>query len=434
MKRFFPALLSMVLLYACSKKSMDTPVKTVITLNNPVALAVDSLKLSAQISANANMEVLEAGFIWTSDTSLPTLVNTNRLSFQNPGTSFTTEIDNSYPDIHYNFRAYAKVNGDTIYSLPAQYTSPSRGSWHKLADFPGAARSFPIYFSLNGKGYICGGWNGSAALKDCWSFDPATAQWTQLPDFPGAARSAAFFFVIGNKAYCGGGSMQNPEFASGFLFSDVYSFDGTNWTQLNDFPNDEGGAGIFATYHFSSGGFGYVGGGEVSYQQPGYAIHQYDPSTDTWTPYGANPYDSLHQTGYEVGWPEWFVVADTLFVGGGIDDYFRMYSTDNFFRYDIHAKTWKYSGPIPGGKGAYGVGFENSGAGYFAHDFTYPETWKYAYTNSGSWFKPASRNPDRFYATGSFAFTIGANTYMGLGRTLTPNSPPNAVYAFTGLP
>jgi hypothetical protein len=434
MKHFIPALLSLLLLNACSKKSMETPVKTVITLNNPVALAVDSLQLSAQISAGSNIEVLEAGFIWTSDTSLPTLVNTNRLSFQNPGTSFTTEIDNSYPDIHYNFRAYAKLNGDTIYSLPAQYTSPSRGSWHKLADFPGAARSFPIYFSLNGKGYICGGWDGSAALKDCWSFDPVTAQWTQLPDFPGAARSVAFFFVIGNKAYCGGGSGQNPEFASGFLFSDVYSFDGTNWKQLNDFPHDEGGYGIFATYHFSSGGFGYVGGGEVSYQQPGYAIHQYDPSTDTWTPYGANPYDSLHQTGYEIGWPEWFVIGDTLFLGAGINDYFRMYSTDNFFRYDIHAKTWKYSGLIPGGKGAFGVGFENSGAGYFAHDFTYPETWKYAYSNSGPWFKPASRNPDRFYANGSFAFTIGANTYMGLGRTLTPNSPPNAVYAFTGLP
>jgi hypothetical protein len=435
MRHFFPAFLSVVLLYACSKKSMNSPVNTIITLDNPVALAVDSLQLSAQISANANIEVFEAGFVWTPEASLPTLVNANHLSIQNPGASFTAEIDNSYPDTHYNIRAYAKVKGDTIYSQPDQYTSPSRGSWRKLADFPGPARSFPIYFSLNGKGYVCGGWNGSAVLKDCWSFDPVTEQWTQLADFPGAARSAAFFFVIGNKAYCGGGSMQNPEFASGFLFSDVYSFDGTNWTQLNDFPNDEGGYGIFGTYHFSSGGFGYVGGGEVSYQQPGYAIHQYDPSTDTWTPYGANPYDSLHQTSYEIGWPEWFVVVDTLFVGGGIDDYFRMYPNDNFFRYDIHAKTWKYTGPLPGGnKGAYGVGFENSGAGYFAHDFTFPETWKYAYTNSGSWFKPTSRNPDRYFANGSIAFTIGANTYIGLGRTIAPVAYSTAVYAFTGLP
>jgi Kelch motif len=427
-----------VLIYSCSKKSMTAPENTVITLNNPVALPVDSLQLSAQFSANANLEIFEAGFVWAPDASLlssmPTLVNANRLSVRNPGTSFTAEIDNSYPDIQYTIRAYAIANGDTIYSQPAHYTSPPRGSWRKMADFPGAARSFPIYFSLNGKGYVCGGWNGSNALKDCWSFDPASEHWTQLADFPGAARSVAFFFVLGNKAYCGGGSMQDPEFATGFPFTDVYSFDGTHWTQLNDFPNDQGGNGIFGTYHFSNGGFGYVGGGEVSYQQPGYAIHQYDPSTDTWTPYGANPYDSLNQTSYEIGWPEWFVVGDTLFVGGGIADYFRMYSTDNFFRYDIRAKIWKYTGPIPGGKGAYGVGFENSGAGYFAHDFTYPYTWRYAYTNSGPWFKPTSRNPDRFIANGSFAFTIGTNTFIGLGRNIVTTGYSTSVYAFTGLP
>jgi hypothetical protein len=438
MKHFIPALLFVVLIYSCSKKSMTAPENTVITLNNPVALPVDSLQLSAQFSANANLEIFEAGFVWAPDASLlssmPTLVNANRLSVRNPGTSFTAEIDNSYPDIQYTIRAYAIANGDTIYSQPAHYTSPPRGSWRKMADFPGAARSFPIYFSLNGKGYVCGGWNGSNALKDCWSFDPASEHWTQLADFPGAARSVAFFFVLGNKAYCGGGSMQDPEFATGFPFTDVYSFDGTHWTQLNDFPNDQGGNGIFGTYHFSNGGFGYVGGGEVSYQQPGYAIHQYDPSTDTWTPYGANPYDSLNQTSYEIGWPEWFVVGDTLFVGGGIADYFRMYSTDNFFRYDIRAKIWKYTGPIPGGKGAYGVGFENSGAGYFAHDFTYPYTWRYAYTNSGPWFKPTSRNPDRFIANGSFAFTIGTNTFIGLGRNIVTTGYSTSVYAFTGLP
>ena len=434
MKYFISAFLTLVLFCACSKSSTDPGANSALLLNSPVVLRVDSLHLSAQFSANAHMTATEAGFVWSLDESIPTLSSAYHFSIQNPGYSFSTDLDNSYPDVHYTIRAYAKVRGDTIYSHPAQYTSPPRGNWRKLTDFPGPARSFPIYFSLNGKGYICGGWDGAAALKDCWSFDPATEQWTQLADFPGAARSAAFFFVIGDKAYCGGGSTQNPEFASGFLLSDVYSFDGTNWVQMNDFPNDEGGYGIFATYHFSSGGFGYVGGGEVSYQQSGYAIHQYDPSTDTWTPYGANPLDSLHQVLYEIGWPEWFVLGDTLFVGGGIGDYFRIEPTDNLFRFDIHAKTWKHTGWIPAGKGAYGVGFENSGTGYFAHDFSFPETWKYAYTNFGSWFKPTSHNPDRFYANGSFAFTIGATTYMGLGRTLTPISPPNGVYAFTGLP
>jgi hypothetical protein len=178
-----------------------------------------------------------------------------------------------------------------------------------------------------------------------------------------------------------------------------------------------------------------VGGGEVSYQQPGYAIHQYDPSTDSWTPYGINPYDSLNQTSYQVGWPEWFVLGDTLFVGGGIDDYFRMYSSDRFFKYDIHGKAWRNYGSLPAGKCPFGVGFENSGAGYFAYDFEYPYTWRYTYTDIGSWFKPTSRNPDRYVANGSFAFTIGAYSYIGMGRMIvTPNVYSTAVYQFSALP
>src|SRR5438045_7987523 len=81
---------------------------------------------------------------------------------------------------------------------------PATDTWTQKADFGGVARNRATGFSINGKGYIGTGWDGSFR-KDFWEYDPATNTWTLKADFGGTARYSAPGFSIGNKGYVGTG-------------------------------------------------------------------------------------------------------------------------------------------------------------------------------------------------------------------------------------
>ncbi|MDV7401522.1 hypothetical protein RZS08_59435, partial [Arthrospira platensis SPKY1] len=68
---------------------------------------------------------------------------------------------------------------------------PTTDTWEELPPFPGGIRSFPVAFSIGGKGYVAlGGVEPPTAFygNDLWEYDPATQAWTQLADFPGQGR------------------------------------------------------------------------------------------------------------------------------------------------------------------------------------------------------------------------------------------------------
>ncbi len=100
---------------------------------------------------------------------------------------------------------------------------PTSNSWSRKSDFPGTARNSFIAVSINGKGYLALGINGSTNIcqNDMWEYNPTTDNWTSKSKFPGTARYAAFATTDGSKIYILGGETTSP---SGTL-KDFYVYD-----------------------------------------------------------------------------------------------------------------------------------------------------------------------------------------------------------------
>src|SRR5690606_7173913 len=97
----------------------------------------------------------------------------------------------------------------------------SDAQWTPIAEFPGEARYSAVGFSVDGKGYVGLGYNGTNALSDFWEYDPTTDTWTDLTtSLPvDGARYGAIAFALGNHGYVGLGSTENSK-----NLSDIYKF------------------------------------------------------------------------------------------------------------------------------------------------------------------------------------------------------------------
>src|SRR5258706_74583 len=89
--------------------------------------------------------------------------------------------------------------------LTIQGSSIAQGTWTTKANFPGAGRELPAYFSMGNKAYISCGYTKSIYVNDLWCYDPSTNAWTQLANLPAAGRYGPVGFSIGNKGYVGTG-------------------------------------------------------------------------------------------------------------------------------------------------------------------------------------------------------------------------------------
>ena len=417
---------ALICLAGCTKEKdreadqlMDS--KYVMTLT-PVQLSNDAFNVTGEIINAENRPITEYGFVYSFDGSGPLVSSGSKIvvgdirngSLISSG-QFTAVWDVSVPESHYALRAYAVIGGQTYYGKTFRYTSPPRGIWKRLSDFPGSRRSFAFSFAVNGKGYVCGGWTDSVPLNDCWEYDPAGDSWTRIGDFPGWARSGGFCFVIGNTAYLGGGTSAQPNLPNSTAYRDFYSFDAATqtWKQLANIPTDLANEGIYGTYHFAWNGYGFVGGGRIGYQQIGYGITRYDPATNTWEAYSASPknyqdiyYPMFHSAG--------FVINDTLFVGTGLSGTFASTPTDDFFRFTIPTKEWNYYGPAFGGASAYNFGTVVNGFGYLGFGGT-GNVLQYQYNETGSPWKQTTFNPDHYVEYAPVSFTINNKIYVGLG-------------------
>lgn len=219
------------------------------------------------------------------------------------------------------FNQHNRTRFDDVWSFDGN-------QWTPRAAFPDA-RYHAVGFSIDGKGYAGTGYDGSDALNDFYSYDPATDTWTAIADFPGEARfgavafalggygyvglgttptgkafsdfyrydpqsntwslvstpftykkAYAFAFVIGNKAYVGGGiSNDRPT-------EDFYSFDGNTWTTLRDLNRQDEDHTYDVRRHsagaFSLGNYGYIVSGRGLTGVVA-NVWKYDPNSDTWT-------------------------------------------------------------------------------------------------------------------------------------------------------
>ncbi|MFO7576038.1 MAG: IPT/TIG domain-containing protein [Bacteroidales bacterium] len=201
---------------------------------------------------------------------------------------------------------------------------PFLDAWERIASCPGRTRVEPLGFTINGRGYIGGGFDFDSpqrsALRDFYGYDPDIDRWTSIKDYPGkldvsfsgssqvidgkayltftyqdfytynpvlkqwnrlsvppgaALNSAAASFAIGSHIYfvCGTNSQDIDT-------NEVWSYntiDGT-WSKKSDFP----GAPRHSATGYAVDGKGYLGlgiNGSVLYKD----LWSYDPDSDNWT-------------------------------------------------------------------------------------------------------------------------------------------------------
>jgi N-acetylneuraminic acid mutarotase len=292
--------------------------------------------------------------------------------------------------------------------------------WAKTEDLPlgspGALGREQSYgFSINGRGYVCGGFfdmpnNDLNYARDNWEFDPSTKAWTQKADFPGTWPYGGANFVIDDNAYIVAASDQQ-----------TWQYNQTNntWTRKADYPKYR----VNAT-GMSIGGAGYVGCGDNG-SGPGpnqFARdwYMYVPYFDTWTRIADFP-GRQRENAFS------FVINNNGYVCSGDSNDF---STTNYFRdcwqYSATTNTWTKKAQFPGTGRANGVGLSANGRGFVTTGVTgttlgnskptfLGDTWEYT-PGTNSWNQLFDFGGGARY--GAFGFSIGTNLYVGGGNSL----------------
>lgn len=237
--------------------------------------------------------------------------------------------------------------------------------WNTVEPLPTSAnkRFSSIGFSIENKGYICGGINFTTRnnyLKDLWEYNPETDIWYQRKDCPSSI-SNGIGFSIGLKGYVGLGANINET-------SSFYEYNpSTNlWTQLNDFPGESRQGAI----GFSYNGKGYAGLG-YDYQSENGLVYftdlwEYNPDTDSWTRLDDFPGSGRVSS---IG----FGINNCLYIGMG--------EPNDFYKYDLSTKDWEYLSYIPTARNfAFSFCVENTivyGAGIDSNDNILSDVWAY---------------------------------------------------------
>ena len=398
----------------------------------------DQLTLNGEVISG---DVTEWGFVLNTIGLSPFVGSDEKISV-NTSTApnfhngpFTGKLDATYPDVTYAIRTYGIIKGQVYYGKTVRYTTPARGSWKRMNNFPGPPRKFAVSFAVNGKGYMGCGYNSSGNLKDFWEYDPSTDKWTQLANYPGPIMNSGFSFVIGNKAYVGGGAIQTPPYNNGLAFSEFYEFDPVTkiWTRLADIPYAWPyiAPGIYGAFAFSVGGFGFMGGGSITWQQRNAYIFKYDPRANHWEEYSLLPKNFRNDVIFFY-YGASFVVDDVAYVGTGFTESNFDGKNNTFYSWNYQTKEWKYIIELPGPKVAFGIGTTNSGVGYMGTGEQSNDLYQFKPSLTGSPWKQVSHNSDHYGCIGGISFTIGNKTYIGLGDAVLPNMhEANRIYEFT---
>jgi hypothetical protein len=142
---------------------------------------------------------------------------------------------------------------------------PQGNRWMRLGNHPSIQFQSP-HFVLNGSAYVVSG-------TQVWQYAPGSDQWTRKSDIPGADKRAGFAFSVNGLGYIGGGF-----YNGGALWE--YNPNNDTWVRKNDHPvlqyggNDPSVRSVEAVT-FSIGDKAYLTGTNSWFWQ-------YSPSTDTW--------------------------------------------------------------------------------------------------------------------------------------------------------
>lgn len=169
------------------------------------------------------------------------------------------------------------------YMIPNAPTSPKT---KRVADFPGELRGEAVSFTLNGRGYVCGGYTEGREmfLEDLWEYNPSSNTWVERASYPGGRRALMTSFTSDGYAYVGTGSIEVNQ--NEILYSEFYRYDPINdkWTAIAKFPF-AGHAGLSFTLENS----GYVGGMLTEDGANNQRFFRYEAVEDRWVEVASFP-------------------------------------------------------------------------------------------------------------------------------------------------
>lgn len=139
-------------------------------------------------------------------------------------------------------------------------------TWSQKASFPGMTRYGGRGATINNKGYVFGGINGTGTstsnfFNDLWEYDAASNSWIQKMGINGNGRQYPSVFVLGNKLICGNGIHWTGYFESFEAYDPVTN----SWSAVPPLPVIEARWGAST---FTIGNSGYVATGNKSFNNP----------------------------------------------------------------------------------------------------------------------------------------------------------------------
>ncbi len=217
--------------------------------------------------------------IWTQVATLPGSVRRNAITFTIDTLAYVgTGIDASESFLGNMLKDFWEYDA---------YTN----TWTQKADYPGgfgAGVYFSTGFSVDSKGYVCGGKIGASSyVNDLWEYKPSVDTWLQRADFPGGSRYQHVSLTIGLLAYVGMGTDENVNRKDWWEYNP-----GTNiWTQMNDFPGSERASA--STFTLGSRGYVLLGsnGGFMD------DLWEYNQYWDSWSIRSSFPGGSRRNAG-----------------------------------------------------------------------------------------------------------------------------------------
>ncbi|MBL0095662.1 MAG: hypothetical protein IPP46_03625 [Bacteroidetes bacterium] len=215
------------------------------------------------------------------------------------------------------------------------YLVRAQGLWEEIATFPGISRHAAGGFSLNGEGYVIGGFGAnSQVLNDVWKYNPQNDLWTQLDTLPIHVYGQTMF-VINDTVYMCNGYQSTAAVTN----NNLYRYDPTLdvWDSINVYP----GTPAYTCASFVLNDKAYIG---IGFQPYTNELWQYDPSTNSWTA-KADFAGSMRQSCTA------FVINNKAFVGLGADNNEVF---DDIYEYVDSTDTWVLFDTFPGG-GRYAI-------------------------------------------------------------------------------
>ena len=174
--------------------------------------------------------------------------------------------------------------------------------WQQITSFTGDKRIYPVVFIIGNLAFVGTGLNDSAtACNDFYAFNSTAPEggWTHIdtPDDFEARYKAVAFSLNGYGYVVGGYNNKNGK------FSDVWRFNGNNnlWNRISDFP-----VPIYGGISVSNSTRAFVGFGEN--EESSRTLWEYSDKDDKWSEFAKLPQDVVEKISSGV------IVQNTIYI------------------------------------------------------------------------------------------------------------------------